>query len=221
MYNKVSNAEQDEINANSALSDEKETNGIFNGIYTYITKQKIGKQDMILAHKLKDSLGFVSQNELTKTYSQGDLIKVRWRIADVFSYKNDGTSTSTKTLFVIRTELYKKGKLSLLLEKGMPPLTAFYEQERIFDEKTLLLGDLVAFYLANSDDKDIRHAVDRNKKQPLKYTVSDYRYNNGKVGYQIVITPVNEPDFAKHIYLHPSSPLRLLEWQDVKQNENN
>lgn len=221
MYNKVSNAERDEINASASLSDEESTNGIFNGIYTYITQQKIAKQEMLLVHKLKDSLGFVSQNTLPNTYSQGDLIKVRWRVADVFSYKNDGTSTSTKTLFVIRTELYKKGKLSLLLDKGMPPLTAFYEQERIFDEKTLLLGDLVAFYLANSEDKDIRNAVDKRKKQPLKYTVSDYRYNNGKVGYQIIITPVKDPDFAKHIYLHPSSPLRLLEWQEVKQNENN
>ncbi|WP_113653301.1 DUF2931 family protein [Pedobacter namyangjuensis] len=221
MYNKISNTERDEINASLSFGNEEATDGIFNGIYTYITQQKIGQQEMLLVHKLKDSLGFVSQNKLPETYSQGDLIKVRWRNADVVSYKKDGTSTTKQILIAIRTERYKKGKLSILIEKGMPPLTAFFEQERIFDEKTLLLGDLVAFYLANSNDQDIRYAVDERKKQALKYTVSDYRYNNGKVGYQIVITPVNDPDFAKNIYLHPSSPLRLLEWQEVKQNEKN
>lgn len=214
IYQKVGEKERNAIDAVVPLADQKAINGVYNGIYEFIALQDIDDEHVLIVRKLKDTMALVYPAGMSATFAQGDLIHLQWKMGK--QAKNDDPTVLQDRQFALSTALYKKGKLSSLMIKGLPSTAAFYHTERMTPQGRQIMQNSVNYYLANSSDSDIRRAVDKNVV-PLRFTVND-KLIGGVKGFEInITTDEDDPAFSKTVYFHPRNLYYLMDGNELKQ----
>ncbi|TDQ11393.1 DUF2931 family protein [Pedobacter metabolipauper] len=213
VYAKLDAGERNELDFRQSLNNQKPVNGIFTGIYEFITAQEVDGQLMMIARKYKDTLGLMTAPELVSGLVQGDRIRLSWK-SNIYTPSGDTSSTPKQHELAISTKLVKKGKLAKLMKKGMPKLTASYHSERLTEEGKDLFYRVLKYYLANSTDLLIRNSVDKYH-DPLVYEVNDFEIN-GDSFYEIVIFPdLPKPQYMKKVYYHSRHLFNFLELHEL------
>ncbi len=175
--------------------NQKPVDGVYSGIYEFISLQNLENKQILVVRKLSDTIALLNPLSAKEHFLQGDLIRLKWQ-----SDKHQALST----------KLYRKGKLSELVRKGFPPIKMQYNTVRIKPEGRHLLLNTAKYYLANTADANIRHAIDKNS-DPVSAVISD-KLINGIYAYQVMFSIRHGQDlFVKTVYYHPRSIYNLIE----------
>ena len=146
--------------------------------------------------------------------NQGDLVRLDWKIRK-HSANRDSVAPAQRQV-VQNASLYRKGKLSKLLENHTPELEGTFLTRHISEPGKALMNRTVSYYLANATDKDIRKAIDQDKAN-IKFAVDDYDFKTER-GYKIAITPnVVNPSFTHWVYYSPRHLFYIMEWEEAKK----